>query len=55
MANQQPVTVLVALTKERSHEIRQALARMKIEVDSNDMVDLDAIDVDKLKKELKSS
>lgn len=52
MANPQPVQMLAALTKERSHEIRVALGKMKIDVDQNDLVDLDEVDIQKLKKQI---
>lgn len=52
MANPQPVQILAALTKERSHEIRAALGKMKIAVDQNDLVDIDAVDLQKLKKQI---
>jgi hypothetical protein len=44
---------LTSLMRVESHPIRQALQRMKVDIDANDMVDLDALDQDKLKAELK--
>ena len=53
MANMVPVQgVLTALTKRESHYIRQALQKMKVEINDKDEVDLDALDQDKLKKML---
>lgn len=52
MANPQPVQILVALTKERSTEIRTALQKMGIAIDENDLVDLDVVDLQKLKKQI---
>lgn len=52
MSNPQPVQMLASLTKERSHEIRQALVRMGIPIDQNDLVDLDEVDTQKLKAEI---
>lgn len=54
MANMVPVQgFLTSLMRVESHPIRQALQRMKVGIDANDMVDLDALDQDKLKAELK--
>lgn len=52
MANPQPVQMLAALTKERSHEIRSALIKMKVKIDENDIVDIDEVDLQKLKKQI---
>jgi hypothetical protein len=52
MANPQPVQMLAALTKERSSEIRNALLKMKIDIDENDIVDIDEVDLQKLKKQI---
>lgn len=52
MTNPQPVQMVASLTKERSHEVRVALQKMGLEIDVNDMVDLDAIDLQKLKKSI---
>ncbi len=51
--NPQPVQMLAALTREHSHEIRRALIRLKIPIDQNDIIDIDLVDVQKMKKEIK--
>jgi len=53
MANMVPVQgFLTALFKIESAPIRQALWSMKVEIDKDDMVDLDDLDQEKLKKTL---
>jgi hypothetical protein len=44
---------LTALLKANSSEIRQALWAMGMEIDKDDLIDLDEIDQEKLKKALK--
>lgn len=46
--------VLTALMKVESSPIRQALWELGYEIDSNDMIDLDAIDQKKLKDAIKN-
>lgn len=54
MPNMVPVQgFLTALLKANSSEIRQALWAMGMEIDKDDLIDLDEIDQEKLKKALK--